>query len=70
VTDNGKITIDDSVGPGGEVKTYLIKGANHAIHDYKNQGGMMFGMPDRDLDFSSTSAQFILDHPLHRSLEN
>ena len=70
VTDNGKITINDSVGPGGEVKTYLIKGANHAIHDYKNQGGMMFGMPDRDLDFSSVSAQFILDHPLHRSLEN
>ncbi len=29
----------------------------------------MFGMPDRDLDFSSISAQFILDHPLRRSLE-
>jgi len=52
----------------GEVKQYFIQGANHAWHDWRNEGGWyVVGMPDRSQNLSEETAKFILNHPLKRS---
>ncbi len=54
----------------GEVKHYLIDGANHAWQDWRNEGGWyVVGMPDRTQRFSEETAKFILSHKIQRDLK-
>lgn len=54
----------------GEVKEYVIDGANHAWHDYRNEGGWaVVGMPSRNTQFSAEMARFILSHEVKRNLQ-
>jgi poly(3-hydroxybutyrate) depolymerase len=61
-SDDGVTRTYDYKGPGGEVQVNLVRGAEHAIDDYKNAGGMPLGRATY-LDFSSKGVDFILDHP-------
>lgn len=54
----------------GEIKEYVITGANHAWQDWRNEGGWVgVGMPSRNTQFSSDMARFILSHQVKRTLE-
>ena len=61
-SDDGVTRTYDYKGPGGDVQVNLVRGAEHAIDDYKNLGGMLLGEVTC-LDFSSKGVDFILDHP-------
>ena len=61
-SDDGITRTYDYKGTRGEVRVDLVRGAEHAIDDYKNVGGMILGEVTY-LDFSSKGVQFILDHP-------
>jgi len=47
----------------GTVKEYIIKGADHGVHDYKNNGSRFYqwllGQPDMRQDFVTQGAGFL-----------
>ena len=53
-------------GKGAPVVEYIIKGADHGVHDYKNNGSRfwqwMLGQPEMKHDFVTRGAGFLKDH--------
>ncbi|MBK9141890.1 MAG: hypothetical protein IPM23_05295 [Candidatus Melainabacteria bacterium] len=62
------LAYDASQCKNGEVKQYLVDGANHAWQDWRNEGGWyLVGMPDRNQNMSEETAKFILSHRIRRN---
>jgi poly(3-hydroxybutyrate) depolymerase len=64
VHDNAQVTSRDYIGcKVGEVREYILKGGQHGINDYKNDGSRfaqwLLGSADRSQDFASQGADFL-----------